>query len=239
MNIASNLTIDCIKCKNAGCFIKLCSSQWLSLMNDKKNQIVFEKGQHIFLEGHPIFGIYFIQEGKVKVNSSNINGKKQIVRLAVDGHILGHLGKTGETYPIEAVTLENSRICFFDNQTMHDAFIANPELTYNMMMFYSQELRKIEQRTKFFAQMTVEEKISFALLYIASTFGISKIENALNVAITRQEIAEIAGTNSEQVSRTLTSLNQQHLIKIHGKEIMLLNYDAIKNSISQYKINLF
>ena len=236
---SDNNSVDCNNCKNTECFVKLCNSHWISLVDGKKNQIVFKKGQHVFLEGHPIFGIYFIQEGKVKVNSSNLDGKKQIVRLASDGHILGHIGALGEIYPVEAVTLEDSRICFFDNQTMHDALMANPEFTFNMMMFYSKELRKIEQRTKFFAQMTVEEKIIFALLYIASTFGISKKDKVLNVIISRQELAEIAGTNSEQVSRTITSLIQQQLINIHGKEIMFLNYDAIKNSISQYKINLF
>ena len=236
---SDNIIVECGKCKNTDCYIKLCDSHWILLVNNKKNQIVFKKGQHIFLEGHLIFGVYFIQEGKVKVNSSNLDGKKQIVRLATDGHILGHLGSQGETYPIEAVTMEDSRICFFDNQTMHDALMANPQFTFNMMMFYSKELRKIEQRTKFFAQMTVEEKIIFALLHVASTFGISKKEKALNVIISRQDLAEIAGTNSEQISRTLTSLNQQNLIHIRGKEIIMSDYQGLKNCISRYKISLF
>ncbi len=237
--IQNNITIDCILCKNVQCMIKQCDTEWLKVMNEKNNQIVFRKGQYVFLEGNPVFGIYFIQQGKVKITSSSLSGKKQIVRLATDGHILGHRGYTGETYPVEASTLEDSRICFFDNQTLYDAFIANSRFAFAGMMFYSKELRKSEQRTKFFAQMTVEEKIIFALLYIASTFGLNEKDKALNAILSRQEISEIAGTNSEQVSRSLASLERQNIIHIHGKKILLVNYEALKNSISRYKITLF
>ena len=232
----NNEIIDCNQCKNADCLVKLCDETWLYLVNKKKNQKLFRRGQHVFLEGNPVFGVFFIQQGKVKVTCSNFDGKKQIVRLASDGHILGHRGYTGETYPIDAFTLEDSRICFFDNQTLYEAFVANPEFTIKMMMFYSKELRKSEQRTKFFAQMTVEEKIIFALLYIVSTFGFNK---NVNILLSRQEIAEVAGTNAQQVSRTLTLLNLQHLIKIQGRKILLSDYESLKNRIARYNVGLF
>ena len=139
---------------------------------------------------------------------------------------------------MEAITLEDSRICFFDNQTLYDAFRANPEFSFRGMLFYSKELRKSEQRSKFFAQMTIEEKVIFALLYIASTFGLTKKENALNVIISRQEIGEIAGTNAEQVSRTITSLTKMKLIKTHEKKIIILDNEGLKKCISRYKISL-
>ncbi len=239
MKVDYNGNISCNKCENVKCLIKLCDTKWLSFVNEKKNQIVLQKGQYIFLEGNPVFGAYFIQHGKVKVSSSNFDGKKQIVRLANDGHILGHRGYSGETYPIEAITLEDSRICFFDNQTLYDAFMANPEFSFQGMMFYSKELRKSELRTRFFAQMSMVEKIIFALLYIASTFGLSKKEKALNVILSRQEIADIAGTTAEQVSRTITSLNNQNLIRTDGKKIQILNMEGMKKCIAHYKIDFF
>ncbi len=238
MKIQNGKTIDCNKCKNDQCLIKLCDKKWLKLVNGKKHQTVLSKGQPIFLEGYPVFGAYFIQQGKVKICSSNFSGKKQIVRLANDGHILGHRGYSGETYPVEAITLEDSRICFIDNQTLYDAFRSNPEFSFRGMMFYSKELRKSELRSKFFAQMTIEEKVIFAILYIASTFGLTKKENALDVNLSRQEIAEIAGTNAEQVSRIITSLNKLKLIKTHEKKIIIADKEALKKRIVRYKISL-
>lgn len=238
MTFQNNEIIPCDECKNSGCLIKFCHVDWLTLVNEKKTQTLFRKGQHIFLEGNPVFGIYFIQQGKVKVTASNFNGKKQIVRLAGDGHILGHRGYTGETYPIDSFTLEDSSICFFDNQTMYDAFMENPMFSFEMMMFYSKELRKSEQRNKVFAQMTVEEKIIFTLLYMASTFGLSTADKTINVTLSRQEIAEIAGTNAEQVSRTITVLNEKGFIKLIGKKILIMDAEGLKKKITRYGIGL-
>ncbi len=218
--------------------IKFCHVDWLAFANEKKTQKLFRKGQHVFLEGNPVFGVFFIQQGKVKVTASNFNGKKQIVRLAGDGHILGHRGYTGETYPIDAFTLEDSCICFFDNQTLYDLFMENPMFSFEMMMFYSKELRKSEQRNKFFAQMTVEEKIIFTLLYMESTFGINALDKAINVTLSRQEIAEIAGTNAEQVSRTITSLNEKGFIRLVGKKILIMDAEGLKKKITRYRIGL-
>lgn len=239
MIMSKRTYIECGECKNSQCFIKLCSSEYISLLNEKKNQIVFNKGQFVFQEGSPVFGIYFIQEGKVKVVSSNLKGKEQIVRLAGDGHILGHRGYGGETYPIGAVALEESRICFLDNNILLDAFKANFNFLYNLMMFYSKELRKNQQRTKHFAQMTVEEKVTFALIYITETFGSKSEKKGLIANLSRQEIADIAGTNANQVSRTITSLKKMNYIKTRGNKIFIKNYDGIKKSISNHLIDSF
>ncbi len=186
------------------------------------------------MEGSPVFGAYFIMEGKVKVISTGFNNKEQIVRLATDGHILGHRGCSEEIYPIGAIALDDSLVCFFDNDILYEAFKANFEFLYAIMMYYSTELRKCELRTKYFTQMTVEEKVTFALLYIIETFGLCKKEKSLNIILTRQEIADISGTNAAQVSRAISSLRQKHIISTQGKKIFVENYEKMKNIIERY-----
>lgn len=226
--------IECGECNNTQCFIKHCSSEYISLISEKKNQMVLGKGQFIFREGSPVFGIYFVQQGKVKVVSSNLDGKEQIVRFASSGHILGHRGYGYETYPVGAITLDDTRICFLDNNILFNAFKANYDFLYNIMMFYSKELRNSEKRTKYFAQMTVEEKVTFALLYIIEAFGFSKEEKLLNVTLSRQEIADITGTNADQVSRTISFLKKEKLISTQGKKIFIENYEDMKNRVARY-----
>jgi CRP-like cAMP-binding protein len=194
----------------------------------------YKKGQYIIREGESVSGIYSIKEGKIKVVSSGLNGKEQIVRLASDGHILGHRGYGGEIYPIGAVAIEDSLICFFNNDDLLNAFESNFNFIYQLMMFYSKELRKSELRIKYFAQMTVQEKVIFALNYIIETFGFDRDGKTINVTLKRQEIADIAGTNADQVGRTITFLKKQNLISTHGKKIRIENYESIFSNITQY-----
>ncbi|TAK45130.1 MAG: Crp/Fnr family transcriptional regulator [Saprospiraceae bacterium] len=226
--------IECAGCKNSACFIKQCSPEWVERMSQSKNQSIYKSGRNIIVEGQPVFGIYFVQHGKVKVTSTNADGNEQIVRLATDGHILGHRGYSQETYPIGAVAMTDSVICFFDNQILHDAFMANPNFTYHLMLFYSMELRKMEQRIKCFAQMTVMEKVACALHYIMETFGFDEDEQSLSIPLSRQEIANIAGTTADQVSRQITLLKNDGVIDTSGKMIIIKNEEMLGRMMARY-----
>src|SRR5690554_6569363 len=219
--------ILCPSCTKSNCLVKFCTMEWQEKIGKKKSMSLYPKGQYVIMEGGPVLGVYFIYHGKLKVVSSNERGKEQIVRLAGDGHMLGHAAIGHETYPIGAVTMENARICFVDNQTIYDAFMENPHLTYQTMMYYSRELRKSELRTKYFAQMSNEEKIIYSLIYLAETYGLSEEEQSLNIALTRQDIADIVGTNAEQVSRTISYLKKKGFIETKGRTIRLLNVEKL------------
>lgn len=224
----------CHECINKDCFVKLCSEKWISHISENKNQIVYARDMYVFREGSWVYGIYFIQTGKIKVVSSGLNGKDQIVRLATDGHILGHRAQGIEKYPISAISLEDSRICFLSNELLIDAFKTNFNFMYRFITFYSSELRKCELRHKYFAQMTVDEKVIYALCYIIETFGFIGDEHKLNALFSRQEIAEIAGTNAEQVSRSISSLKSDGFIATSGKNIMVNDYEHMKRRIASY-----
>src|SRR5665647_2450215 len=80
------------------CFLKLgCFGEWLDKISTCKNQLWYKKGNYIFCEGETNYGIYFIQQGGIKVVTTSLHGREQIVRLAKEGQILGHRG-LGKTY---------------------------------------------------------------------------------------------------------------------------------------------
>lgn len=223
----------CEGCCQISCLVKNCTPDWTEKISIQKNTPIYPKGQYIFLEGSLVLGAYFIKKGKVKIVSSNSNGKEQTVRLAKEGHMLGHTAFGLEKYSIGAVTLSEAEICFVDNKTLQNAFLENPKFTIEVMRFYSRELRKSEIRTKCLALMNNEEKVILGLLYIADTF--SKEEtNEVEIHLNRQEIAQIIGTNSEQVSRVLSNLKKDDLIDTKERTIILKDITALKTTISHY-----
>lgn len=226
--------IKCSECQ-CNCFMKLCKTKNIQKM--PVGQYFVRKGEYIFKEGDYVTEMYFVQRGKVKIISTGLDGKKHIVRLATDGHILGHRGYGNEIYPVSAIALEDSKICSVDNTTLYELMKINFDFSYQLMMFYSSELRKSELRVKCFAQMTVKEKVIYAIIYIIDTFGLDS-NNALNGPITRQEIASIAGTNDEQVSRALLELKKRGLISTNKRKIIINDYETLKSCLNHYGIIL-
>lgn len=228
-----NYKISCLDCSNKQCFVQqYCFSDWVTKIDQSKNQTLYKKGQYLFREGDRVFGIYFIQHGKVKVVSTGFNNKEQIVRLATDGHVVGHRGYGSEIYPIGAIAMDDTLACFVENKILYDAFMTNPKFTYALMMFYSVELRKTEIRLRRLAQMNIREKIADTLLYIQDIYGIDPNDKSLNAIVNRQEMADIAGTTAEQVTRQLTDFEKEKLIAKHGKKVLMLDVDKLKTIIA-------
>ena len=233
--LKSRNDIKCETCSNENCLVnKYCSSKWISKISASKSNLRFKKGQSIIREGSPVMGMCFIYKGKVKVTITGGNNKEQIVRLATDGHTLGHRGYGGENYPIGAKAVGDSLVCFVNNEMLYKAFMTNPEFTFQLMMFYSRELRKSEQRIKYLAQMTVRERVAFALNYLIDTFGFHEGEKMLNVILSRQEIANLAGTTADQISREISDLKKEKVLDTTGKNIFIINRRKLQEIIQSY-----
>lgn len=226
--------ISCEVCENTHCLIQQhCSPEWNQKIDQRKAQIFFKQNQDIIHEDSPILGVFFIQSGKVKVYSTGLNQKQQIVRFASPGHLLGHRGFEKELYPIGAKTMDDSVVCFVENEILDDLFEGNPKFVAELMKFYSRELRKMENRMKSLGQMNTREKISEALLLLCEAFGLNE-KNKLNVPFTREDIANIAGTSAEQVMTQLTGFEEEGLISKVGRKIKILNLEGLQNIIAKY-----
>lgn len=227
--------INCQTCPNQKCYVfHDCSPEWIRIIDSTKEQTIFKKGQQIIREGDKVTGLYFIQEGKVKIISNGINGKEQIVRLAADGYVIGHCAFSGETYPVGAITLDDTRACFVSNEILKQAYLDNPPFVLSFMKYYSAELRKMEMRLKYLAQMSIREKVAEAITYLFDTFGINPATQVLNVHLSRQELADLIGTNAEQVTRQLTIFEEEKILVREGKELKLLDLDLLKKIIIKY-----
>lgn len=213
-----------------------CSGEWYDTISDKKRTSTYRKDQSIVFEGAPVLGMYFILNGKVKIISTGINNKTQIVRLAKSGGIVGHRGYGNEKYPIGAIALEKSEICFLPNNLLQDLFIENPLFTYNLMMYYSKELRISEAKIQHLAQMNVTEKVVDALMYLKKCFGIIEDSGVrIDADLNRKDIADLAGVNTEQLSRVLSELKKEGTILTHHRSIRINHINKLREHISPFQ----
>ena len=226
--------MDCLSCNNTQCVIKKnIKQEKLQPFIHKKATLRCKKGQSFIIEGSPVNGLYFVQDGKVKVAKTGLNGKEQIVRFTGNGETGGHRGfGSGISYQINAVALETTILCSFSTDTLHEMLMDVPSLTYDLMTFYAEELNRSETKVKKFAQMTVREKVIDALLYLNRKFG--RTNDLLNLQLSRKEISDFAGTTEEQVIRTLSALRKEGLIETPGKRISIKNVELLRKEISEH-----
>lgn len=225
----------CNTCINENCFIKkhLHLEQMKNYI-EKKRSFTCKKAQQFIIEGAPIQGLYFIYKGKVKTVKTGIYGREQIVRLTKEGDTVGFRGfGTGKRYLIGAYALEDTILCNFSNEDMLEILHNVPEFTFDLMLFYAEELNKSENNIRKIAQMNVRERVIDTLLYIHRKFG--QVNGVIELDLSRKEIADFAGTTDEQVIRVISSLKKESLIKTVGKKIGLVNIEKLKSEIEEHK----
>ena len=226
---------NCTTCSNENCFIKKhIHLEQMKNYIEKKHSFVCKKAHQFIIEGAPIQGLYFIFKGKVKTVKTGINGREQIVRFTKEGETIGFRGfGTSKRYLIGAYALEDTVLCNFSNEIMLDILHNVPEFTFDLMLFYADELNKSENNIRKIAHMNVRERVIDTLLYIHRKFGQSN--GMIDLELSRKEIADFAGTTEEQVTRMVSSLKKEALIKTIGKKIGLLEIEKLKSEIIEHK----
>ncbi|OFX17775.1 MAG: hypothetical protein A2033_02300 [Bacteroidetes bacterium GWA2_31_9] len=229
-----NFSVKCTDCETSDCWIlKFCSKEWIDFVANNKVSHFYKKKQHVIYEKTLMEGIYFIHFGKVKVYKSGIGKKQQIVRLSKTGDILGHRGFNREYWPISAEIIEDSNICLLRIEHFNLLLKNNIELTNHLLLFYVDELFYSEEMARDLSQLSVRERVADALLKIKNAYCPSKEDKCVGVLLSRQDIADIAGTTKEQVSKNLAEFKEEKIINLNNKEIIIEDSDRL-NTIANH-----
>jgi CRP/FNR family transcriptional regulator, polysaccharide utilization system transcription regulator len=196
----------------------------LSQIEEVKTCKQYQKGELIFSEGAYPRGLFCIQSGKIKVTQLGADAKEQIVHLANDGDVMGYRALLGEdTFSCSAIALEDSKVCFIPKNEFQHLIESNGKLTLEIAHLLSDELKEAERKITHTAQQPVKNRIAQALLSLKQNYGVESDGVTINVAIKREELANLAGTTRETATRLLYELQEQKMIELVGKKIKLKN----------------
>lgn len=226
--ILKNINCDHCQSKDKGIFCQL-EHAALSDVNHNKVMNNYKRGQTIFFQGNPPFGLYCINSGKIKVSKLGNDGKESIIRIAGPGDVLGHRSLfSEENYTATATVLEDAAICFLDKKFIYKAVEKEPTIALNLIQKLSKEMGSAEARSAALSQKNVRERLAELLLMLKKTYGV-KEENRwrLDIKLTREEMASMVGTANETVIRFISEFKEEGLIEQEGKIIYVIDEDRL------------
>jgi len=218
-------------------FKKYCSAEWLPIFDMNKSTIHVQAKQRIFNEGDLVKGIYFIEEGKVKV-LSGFNGKdEKIIRIASNDMILGHRGIHYKNYHISSEALTDTTLTFLPINIFLKIIKANPNMAVYLLNFFIEELREAEDRMDSLLNFDPKKRVALVLLKLIDCFGYTnKKSDLLSFTLSRADIANMVGTTYETVIRTLANFEKLNYIELVGKEIAIKDISKLKEIAVDKKV---
>lgn len=180
----------------------------------------FKSGENIFREGDVSKGIYFVNKGIVKVYKTSRDGREQILKLIYPGESFNDITVfLGSMNPASADAVADAKLAVISKENMISLIYGHPELSINIIRSMTMKLKYLTDTIEDLSLKRTQERIAKILI----SFG--------NERLSRKTIADLAGTAREVVSRTLRDLSLKNLIKMNGKEIIILDRDKLESMV--------
>ncbi|MGE0089864.1 MAG: Crp/Fnr family transcriptional regulator [Bacteroidales bacterium] len=197
-------------------------------VNQEKVCNFYKRGNVVYHEGSRTNGFYCINSGVLKIFKTGIDGREQIIAFAKKGDLIGFRSiLSGELACSSAKVIEDSVLCFVPGETLISLVKTNGNFSLALMQLTCKELGVANAFITDIAQKTVRERLAEVLLKLKDTFDIDE-EKALQVSLTREELANIVGTATESVIRLLSEFKQDKLIDINGRKIKILDVKRLE-----------
>jgi len=194
----------------------------------------FKRGDTLFLEGAVAAGFYTIVAGKVKIFKLSLDGKEQILHIFGPGECFGEVPVfAGGNFPAHAEALEETRVLFFPRNGFAELIRNEPSLAMNMLAVLSMRLRQFTHLIEDLSLKEVPSRLAVYLLYLSDRRGKAA---AVNLDITKGQLASLLGTIPETLSRILNKMSQIELIEVQGRKIKLLDRQALENLAAGEKL---
>ncbi len=208
--------------------LKHLSREELVKMSNCKTSKIIKKGEAIFDEGERLKGIFCIKDGVCKVSKMSENGRNQIISLVTKGDLLGERSLiSDEASNLKAIALNDMEVCFIPKEEIMKDLEKNPSFSMSVLKDMAQTLKQADNVIVDMAQKTVKQRLAETLLNLQAKFGTNE-DNAIDVHLSREDIANIIGTATESAIRLLSDLKKKKIIAFKGKDISILDRNELE-----------
>jgi len=186
----------------------------------------YPKNSMIILEeefGDTVFGIII---GTVKITRVNDEGKEVILALLGQGELFGELAVLdGEARSANALAQEQCTLLAFPKGEFLNLLKNNFKISFALMGELAKRLRKSDQQIEALSLSDAEHRIGVSILNLAEDMGIiKKGQVTIEKLPFQQDIANMAGTSRETVSRVLTLFEEKNMITKVGHTLVIPDY---------------
>jgi CRP/FNR family nitrogen fixation transcriptional regulator len=182
----------------------------------------FDRNAEVYGENEPADYVYKVLRGCVRTYKVLNDGRRQIDAFYLPGDIFGL--ELGDEHSCSAEAITDSMILVVKRSLVLSAAERNNALARRLWSHTARDLRRAQHHTLLLIK-SAQERVAAFLLEMAERLS---AEAALDLPMSRQDIADYLGLTIETVSRTLSQLEDAATIALPAsRRIVLRNRPAL------------
>ncbi len=200
-------------------------------LNDIKHTSSFPEGAVVLMEGQAARGVYIVCQGRVKLMTTNSDGKTLIVKIAQPGEVLGLQSVvTGNPYELTVETLQPSQLAYIGREQFLRFLKTHGDACLRATQHLSQDCQSAYDVIRSIGLChSVAGKLARLLTQWSAEGRMSNGVVRMKMALTHEELAQLIGSSRETVTRILGDFKKRGVVELHGATLTIRNQAALEN----------
>ena len=191
---------------------------------------LYERGKEIFAEGDASDNFFFVVTGRIKVYKLTPAGKQVILEIMGVGDPFGAVATfEGSPFPATAVALSDTVCLRIPRQRFFELLEQSSTLVRGLLVGLTHRLIELTKRIAELSGGKVEPRLARLFLKLADEQGVADGAHVkIPMALSRQELADLAGTTIETCIRIMSRWGKEGLVRTEGDGFTVLDREVLE-----------
>ena len=206
----------------------------LKVITDKMVARSYGKEKMILIEESAGETFFLISEGTVKITRMSDDGREVILAILGEGDFFGEMALLdGEGRSANVVALEDAEVLTLQRSDFLDILERFPKIAIHLLKELTTRIRHSDQQIESLSLSGAEQRIALVLIRLAEEMGQIK-EGTVSIEHMpyQQDIANMAGTSRETVSRVYKMLEDKNHIVREGKTLKIIAFSTFSRQFT-------
>jgi len=191
----------------------------------KKRRTV-ARGEYLFRAGTRTARLYVAREGAFKTVTNSESGEVQIMGFHLASELVGLDALATSRHRCDAVALETAQVCEIPLEDLHAVAAEVPGLQRQLLRVIGSSVGRDHDHVELMGRRQADDRILLFLQGLSRRFdALGRNGDEFVLPMTREDIANYTGLVIETVSRSFTRLQDEGVIRVHGRRVRLLAHD--------------
>jgi CRP/FNR family transcriptional regulator, cyclic AMP receptor protein len=218
---------DC-PCRLTGFFNDI-SPDTVAALDQVSRRSTVPAGAILFVAGQMPRGLFVLCSGQAKLSTSSREGKVLILKTSEAGEAIGlSAAISGQTYEVTAETTMPSQLNFVNRKDLLNLLQNHGEVRLRAVQCLSGDFQAAYRGIHdMFLARSAAGKLAKLLLANSLEEGPYPIDLRLKAGMTHEEMSQRIGSTRETVTRLLSDLKKNDIIRLDGTTLVIRNRTAL------------
>jgi CRP/FNR family transcriptional regulator len=175
----------------------------------------FPAGVRVFHEGDRSDACYLVRSGDLRVTREHSDGRAIALATLGRGDIFGELAMLdGQARSASVETLSDSELLALPAVDFRRLLAQHSEISVKLIAALTRRLRETNERVARQSFQTVPSRVAGVLAQLIAEEAALEGRSGVTIRMTQADLAQLAGTSRESVSRFLATLERAGVVRV-------------------------